>query len=526
MYNSDNRREKRVKAVKRLLIMGCCAMLLFSMTTAYADDSFSMAHDGFSTSYTYNYDYWGDVQMSPNAYRVETVLDSVTLGLDDLGGVRISRPQSLFVHDQDLYVVDTGNNRILQVGYRDGQFSLTRVISEVKGCDVTTFKSPYDVAVDAENNIYVADYGNHRVVMMDKDLNWIKEFVKPMDPTFDQSLDFLPKKIAVDVAGRVYVLANNVNKGFVKYESDTTFTGYIGANKVSVNMAQYIWKRYFQTKEQRAASESFVPTEYENLYMDPDGFIYATNTVFSEYDLKSDAAKPIRRLNGIGDDILVKNDRYPPIGDLWWISESVPYGPSKMADITVLDNEIYIAVDRTRGRLFGYDGQGIMLWAFGTKGNVDGAFTGAVSVEHMGYNLFVLDQLENSVTVFAPTEYGMLIYDAIETYLQGEYDTSAELWTQVMKMNANYPLAFRGIGRALLRQDRYKEAMDYFEKAHDRANYGRAFKLYRKVWVEQNIWWIVLILAVVLIVPLAFGVVKKTKREVMMYERNQVRKAN
>ena len=74
------------------------------------------------------------------------------------------------------------------------------------------------------------------------------------------------------MAGRVYVLAANVNKGFVKYESDTTFTGYIGANKVTVNMAEYIWKRYFQTKEQRAASANFVPTEYENLYIDKDGF--------------------------------------------------------------------------------------------------------------------------------------------------------------------------------------------------------------------------------------------------------------
>jgi hypothetical protein len=127
----------------------------------------------------------------------------------------------------------------------------------------------------------------------------------------------------VDVAGRLYVLAKNVNKGFMKYESDTSFAGYIGANAVKVNMADYIWKRYFMSKEQRAASESFVPTEYENLYIDEKGFIYATNTVFSEWELKSDAAKPIRRLNGIGNDILIKNDRYPPIGDLYWKSESI-----------------------------------------------------------------------------------------------------------------------------------------------------------------------------------------------------------
>ena len=42
--------------------------------------------------------------------------------------------------------------------------------------------------------------------------------------------------------------------------------------------------------------------------------------------------------------------------------------------------------------------QGVMLWAFGTRGNIEGAFTSAVSLEHMGYDLFVLDQLKNSVT--------------------------------------------------------------------------------------------------------------------------------
>ena len=338
--------------------------------------------------------------------------------------------------------------------------------------------------------------------MMDKDLNWIKEFKKPTDATFDQSIEFLPKKIVVDVAGRVYALVTNVNKGIVKYETDTSFTGFIGATPVSVSTADYIWKRYFMTQAQRNASTSFVPTEYENIYIDKDGFIYATITNFSEYDLKSDAAKPIRRLNGLGNDILIKNDRYPPIGDLWWLEgDSTYFGPSKMTDITVFDNDIYVALDRVRGRLFGYDDQGIMLWAFGTRGNIKGAFTSAVSIEHMGTDLLVLDQLENSVTVFTPTEYGNKIYAAIQEYQAGDYDKSADFWREVLKQNSNYPMAFRGIGRTVLRQNDFEGAMEYFKMAHDQENYGRAFKLYRKEWIEKNVLWIILALAILLIVP-------------------------
>ncbi len=509
--------------MKRMVSFLMILLMLFPLS-AVADDSYSMKDDGFSTSYTYNYDYWTDVMASPDAYRVSMVLDSVSIGLDNLGGVRMSGPQSLFAQGNDLYIVDTGNNRIIQLRYNGKQFAFVRVISELSGCEPATFNKPSDVFADPEGNIYVADYGNMRVVMADKNLKWQKEFTKPNDSTFDQSLDFLPSKITVDEAGRLYVLAVNVNKGFAKYESDTSFTGFIGANPVTINMAEYIWKRYFQTKEQRAASESFVPTEYENLYIDKEGFIYATNTVFSEYDLKWDNAKPIRRLNSLGNDILIKNDRFPPIGDQFWIEQSIQNGPSKFTDITVLENDIYVALDRTRGRLFGYDSQGVMLWAFGTKGNIAGAFTRAVSIEHIGRDLLVLDQIENSVTVFTPTEYGTNIYEAIDTYTRGQYDQSADLWREVMKLNANYPLAFRGIARAILRQDDYEGAMYYYKLAHDRESYGRVFKLYRKEWIEKNIFWVFLVIAVLLIVPLAIGRIKRTKWEVIMHEQSKVRK--
>ncbi len=505
-----------MKTLKRVWAAATCLIMLFAAFSA-------LAEDGFHTSYTYTYDYWEDPQESPDAYRVTTVIDSMTLGLENLEGIRINRAQSLFVRNSLVYVCDTFNNRIIEIQREGNSFSVRRIIKEMNGAQVNTFSQPYDLFVDPEGNIFVADYGNQRVTKMDRNLNWILDFTKPTDATFDQSLSFLPKKLAVDVAGRVYALCQNVNKGLVKYEADGTFSGFIGANKVSVSMGEYIWKRYFQTKEQRAQTENFVPTEYENCYMDEDDFIYVTNTVFSEGDLKWDNAKPIRRLNSLGNDILIKNDRFPPIGDLQWVgggSEST--GPSKFVDITVMGNDIYVALDRTRGRLFGYDSQGVLLWAFGTKGNVEGAFTGAVSIEHMGYDLLVLDQLENSITLFQTTEYGQTIYDASNSYLNGDYDLSAEQWQSVLKMNANYPLAFRGIGRAVLRQNQYEEAMDYFKLAHDRENYGRAFKLYRKEWVEENIWWIILLLAAVLIIPLTIGRVRKLKWEVTEHERSKV----
>ncbi|MBQ3155471.1 MAG: NHL repeat-containing protein [Clostridia bacterium] len=501
-----------MKVMHRLLALIMTVFMLASMTTALAVD------DAYPSTYTYNYDYWSDIRESPDAYRVEKVIYSKDLGLD----VAMKKPQSLFVRNNDIYVADTGNNRILQIRRNGSSYELFRVIDQIQGTEVTTFNTPTDVFVDVNENIYIADTNNGRVVMVDKDLNFIQQLTKPTDATFDQSLSFLPAKIVVDVSGRVFVLATNVNKGLAKFEADGSFTGFIGANKVSYNFAEYIWKNYFMTKAQREQQASFVPTEYRNIYIDPESFIYATNVSFSEYDLLWDVAQPIRRLNGIGNDILIKNDRYPPIGDLYWLEGSVLKGPSKLVDITVLENDIYVVIDQTRGRIFGYDSQGVMLWAFGTSGSREGAFNSAISIEHMGNDLFVLDQNGGAITAFTPTEYGQMIYDATDSYLKGDYDGSALLWEEVLTHNANYNLAFIGIGRSLMRQEKYEEAMDYFKMANDRENYGRAFRFYRKEMVEANILWIVVVLALVLIVPIALGKVKKMRMEVETHERNKV----
>ena len=496
-----------MKDMKKIAALILAAMIMSGTCAAFA------ATDGFRTTYTYNYDYWTELAESPDAYRVNQVIYSTTLGLD----TPMRRSQSLYLRGNDVYVCDTGNNRIRQLTRNKDEFTLTRIIDRIEGAEPATFNTPNDVFADEEGNIYVCDTNNNRVIMADRDLHFIRNYVKPVDNTFDQALSFLPNKLVVDTSGRVYVRATNVNKGLVKYEADGEFTGFIGANPVIYSLWDYIWKEFFTTKEQRAQQASFVPTEYENICIDKDGFIYATNTVFSEYDLLWDNAKPIRRLNSIGSDILVKNDRYPPIGDLWWVEQSVDYGPSKFKDITVLDNDIYIAFDKTRGRVFGYDPQGVMLWAFGTKGNSEGAFLGAISIEHMGTDLLCLDENENSITVFTTTEYGNLIYQASDQYLSGDYDGSADTWREVLKLNANYNLAFIGIGRSLMREENYEKAMEYFKMAHDRQNYGRAYRYYRKELVERNIGWVVAVIAAVLILPVAFRRIKMMKAEVKEY---------
>ena len=406
-------------------------------------------------------------------------------------------PRGLTVSGSDIYIVDTGNNRILQVA-RDGEsFTLTRVISEISG-DITpnTLSAPQDVFVMADGTLFIADTNNNRILKADRNLNLLSVFTRPTDATFDQSMAFLPTKLVCDTTGRVFCLAQNVNRGLMKYE--------------------LVW-RLLSTKEQRAQQASFVPTEYNNIALDSEGFFFVTTQTFNSNELTSGAAKPVRRLNAIGTNILIENGTSHVIGDLQWArgdTNITNSGPSKFVDVTVLDNDIYSVMDKTHNRVFTYDKQGNLLWAFGGVGNMDGYFLNPVALEHQGYDLLVLDSQDCFVTVLTPTEYGKLVYKATEQYHAGEYAASADTWREVMKRNGNYDLAYIGIGRALLQQKQFKEACDYFAMARDSRNYSEAFRYYRSEWVEQNIGWIFGIVAVLLVVPMVVGHIRKIKWEV------------
>ncbi|MBE5842765.1 MAG: hypothetical protein E7302_01140 [Butyrivibrio sp.] len=459
--------------------------------------------------YTYNYDYWGDVQESPDFYTVCKVFTGADLGLE----TNLNSPEGIFTYGNLIYLCDSGNNRILELK-RDSseKLELVRIIDSFEGdCDVKTFANPTDVAVSEEGDFYIADQGNARVLKLDKDLQYVRSFIKPDDNTLDPNLVFQPKKLAIDTAGRVYCIATGINKGLIKYEADGTFSGFVGATKVKFDWTDYIWKK-FASQEQRAKMESFVPTEYENIFMDYEGFIYATMALNEEKASDTDCA--VRKLNLMGNDILVNNGEWGVLGDLYWGSGGGYEGPSIFTDVTVMENDIYVCLDRNRGRCFGYDDQGNMVFGFGGNGNMNGYFRRPTAIDRMGHDLYIVDALDNSITVLVPTEFGQLVYDAIEQFDQGQYNESGESWENVLKQNGNYDLAYIGIGRSLLRQKRYKEAMEYFELKYDGENYSKAYKQYRKVWVEDHIVIIVIVILALFLVPFGIGKVKRIRHEI------------
>ena len=454
------------------------------------------------TNYTYNYDFWNEQVASPDAYRVSSFMLGTTFGLDNF-----REPNGLFIRDNRIYICDSGNNRILLIEVNDdGEHTLVKTVSSIIVDGVaSSFNYPMDLFEDRDGSLYITDTNNQRVFKLDKDWNHVYTITKPDDESFEETMEFIPVKLVVDFAGRIFIQARNVNKGLLEFDNRGEFVGYMGANKVVVKIVDYVWK-IISTQAQRERMDLFIPTEYSNLCLDNEGFIYVTNS--------SRTTDPIRRLNAMGQDILIRNGYEKPVGDLAYGNAGGILGPSRFIDVVAFDNDSYGVLDRTRGRIFMYDFQGNLLYAFGGVGNREGCFIQPSALDKMGYALYALDSRTAALTRFDLTGYGLMINEALNEYKAGRYESSAAVWENVLKMNGNYDLAYIGIGRAALRQGEYQKAMKYYKLKHFREGYGKAFQLYRKQWMENNLWKILLILGIAIFLPLAIRYSIKLAREI------------
>jgi len=438
--------------------------------------------------HSYTYDYWGDVVDSPAAYLPNRLITG-----EDLGIGALRNPTDLFVgKDGKIYILDAGNRRIIITNDR---WELVRVIAGFEKNGVPDrFNNPNGIFVTEEGHIYVADTDNGRLVELDPEGKFIREIGPPRADIIPESFIYQPTKLVVDRAGRIYVVARHVNQGLIELTPDGTFRSYMGASRVALNMVDYFWKM-IATREQRERMALFVPTEYNNLCIDEEGFIYVTTSALNEWDIQrtidsrseDDRYAPVRRLNLTGNDILRRRGYFPPVGDIRIARKGSVRGPSMLVDIAV-DNEVrvYSVLDRRRGRIFTYDSEGNLLYIFGAIGERFGNFRNPVALDYLGDKILVLDYETGTVTEFTVTGYGRLIREAVYLHFVGKYDEAAACWEEVLLLNANYEMAYVGIGRALLRQRRFEEALKNFKLGNHRKYYSRAFYYHRREVIGKN----------------------------------------
>jgi len=415
---------------------------------------------------SYNYSYWGETVASPQSYLPETSIDGKGLGI---GGFRA--PEDLFVaRNGTVYLLDSGNGRVVVM---DGNWQVKATIDGFdNGGTAESFNNPQGIFATEAGDIYVADTDNGRIVQLNAAGGLVRIIGAPKSDVFRADFKFHPKKIALDKAGRIYVVGKGVFDGIMEFGSDGEFSGFLGTNRVRFDAVDYFWK-IVSTKKQREQMVQFVPTEFTSLDLSEDGFIFASNA-----DAFSDA--PLKKLNPTGFDVLRREGYFSPRGDLRFESTITGPGNSLFIDVKVGESGMYSGLDARKGRIFTYDEDGNLLYIFGQLGLQEGTFKNPVAVERLGDRMLVLDKGYNRISVFRPTIFASTVNEAVMHHYNGEEEKSADAWRKVIRLNANYEIAYIGIGKSLLRQGKYKESLYYFKNGMSRYYYSKAYQMYRK----------------------------------------------
>ncbi|WP_274365100.1 YIP1 family protein [Paenibacillus thermotolerans] len=444
----------------------------------------------------YNYSFWGEPNPAPAAY----VVDKTLYG-EDIGAGKLSSPQDLYVAaDGKMYLADTGNNRIVVM---DDQFRMQAVLREFdNNGKQDSFNQPEGVFAAPNGDIYVADTQNRRIVVLTAEGRLIRQFGLTESPLIRSVFQYTPTKVVADKAGQVYVISRGSYEGIMEFDSDGIFQGFIGTNRVKFDPIDLLWKR-ISTKAQREQMAQFIPTEFNNVAIEPNGFMYTTTS--EEMD-----SNPIKRLNISGIDVLRSKGYFDPRGDVKFSMKGSRPGSSIFVDVAPDEAGMYSALDSKRGRIFTYDKDGNLLYVFGGLGSQQGLFRTPVAIGMLGERTLILDRDLARLTVFRPTEYGLQLRSAVRNIEAGKADQSTAAWKQVLKMNSNFEVAYIGIGKSLLKQGDNKEAMKYFKLGNNREYYSEAFKRYRQEVVFDNFGYIAG--GVILIVVLIYGALKLAKR--------------
>ncbi len=496
---------------------------------------------------TYTYSINGTALYSPDAYTPAKSVDSAYMGLDDSALLKkyysglddktlqtkktISNPSDIEVDERlNVYIADTDNNRIVVLNrYYKVKFIIEKFINEQGVAD--SLSSPQGVFITEDKlvgedmhkgRIFVCDTNNNRIVTFDHDGNFLGIIPQPESELFDEGAVYKPVAVAVDQYDRLYVVSSTTYQGIIVMTDQGDFTGFVGAQKVVISAWDRIWRR-FQTEEQRALSETYISTEFNNITLTGD-FIYVTTSSIEEANVesaingksKSGDYAPVKMLNAAGDEIMRRNGFYPPSGEID-MKKNQPsdtiFGVSTIVDVAVGSEKTWSIIDQKRSKVFTYDYDGNLLFAFGDTGRQLGNISskGLAGIVYQGENMLLLDKTAKSFTVYERTEYGDILINALANQNNRQYDRAIDDWMEILKRNSNFDTAYIGIGNALYRNGEIEESLEYYQSAYDTENYSTAYKDLRKEWLAD---FIILIPIVVIAICLLWSKFMKFAKKV------------
>ncbi|MFR3309505.1 MAG: YIP1 family protein [Christensenellales bacterium] len=480
---------QKKKKIRVAFLMLAILMLVTSVLPVFAASSYQ----------TYTYTTFGISAPSPDAYTPYKTYHAKDIGL---AGANLDNLTDIEVDDKNnVYLADPGNNRILILDpYLQYKSAIQTFVNEEGIRD--KLAEPNGVFVTAEK-IFVADTNNSRIVVFDRNGSFLYQLREPQSTVFPTGSIYKPIAIAVDNAERIYVVSSTTYMGVIVLDSQGEFQNFIGSQTVSVSALELMW-RSFMSAKQRALTKKNVSTEYNNITIDEDGFVYVTTSSIKEESqytsIKGDTTyAPVKKLNASGTDVMTHNGFFGPYGEVATkaIGRSTnETGVSRVVDAAVGPEGTWSLIDDKRSRVYTYDDSGNLLFAFGAKGQMLGNLSTVSGITYQDSKILLLDKSDASITVFNRTEYGDVLISALQHNNDRQYDLAVSDWETILQYNNNFDTAYIGIGQSYFRSGNWSKAMEYFSFAADTDNYNNAFKMWRQEWISKY----ALVIPVVIIV--------------------------
>lgn len=442
-----------MKKASRKLLLSLTALLLI---VGVAASGLKVQAD--SPYRTYTIDGYGYVTETQTAYLPYKTITKI-------GDEALVGPTDFTLTDAGyMYILDSGNGRV--------------VVSDMEANLVATFGegilvNPKGIYVTKDLTCYVADRDARSIFVFDSNGELIHTYGKPDHPLYGSTQDFLPLKIVVNDSGTMYIICESNNNGIVQISpvGGGTFLGYFGTNNTNASLWRIIW-RAIQTDAQRAKSQGNLPSTPDNMAIDEKGLIY-TVTRGEEYDT-------LKRLNIAGVN-MIECDAY----------EEVPAA-------VAVGNHDNVFVASSSGYIYEYNNEGDLLFVFG--GSDDGqqriGLSTKVEAIQIGADdkIYILDSDKAQIQVFEPTEFTNYLHEALYLFSKGRYTESKEPLEEVLRMNNLFDYANMAMGKALLQEENYEEAVRYAKLAKDYDGYSDAFWEIRNEWLKRNLVAVILII--------------------------------
>lgn len=459
-----------------------------------------------------------ELRLSREMYTATQNITAATLGLDDkLAGIT-----DVFAADDGSILLLCGDeSKVFKIN-SDYSFNKEITVTDAQG-ETVDFAGAQGIYKDVSGEIFIADTSNARVIVADEN-----GLVQRILETPDSSLipdDFLyqPTSVSKDKQGYTYILSLGCYYGVLLYSPENEFLGFYGANTVQssgLDTLSYLWDRLTSNDTKKSNSVKKLPYSFSDFCFDSEGYMVTVtgNTTLNEF-----GTGQIRKISHNGADILYKRtltgDSISASSMNFLETERYEYGTDQnLVAVAVSEDDYIFALDSTNGTVYLFDSECNLMSAFGGgfgTGEQLGVFKTPVSIALHNNSLLVADSTSCAVTVFEPTEYGQLIRQAQTLYLRGDYDEAKPLWQEVLGMNRNCQLAYRGMAMVYYNEGDYEAALEAARIAVDYSVYDMAWRELLSSFIEDNFIWMVAV-AVLLIAAAVYLILYLKKRNIKL----------